>query len=240
MGCGVPRFGDIMDDAVVNRENMCQPSTCRICTRLRTIHVPHILLWSLSFGLVYLWSTPKTHDYEPHVLVFRQTRIIFWWRALVLTVEASWRLITRLVNDWWLKCVKVPHLSYCNRLVLQYHMNYPLVIKHSLLENPSFSSMNFLSTDARVSSGRPSQTCLITAGYSTQCESPRTGEGRGYAFITFKKLEEARKFVGYRPLVVVVAWQDGEYLTEENRVLSHLMFSFAVITSMNIPNHIPK
>ncbi|CAL1141562.1 unnamed protein product [Cladocopium goreaui] len=30
-----------------------------------------------------------------------------------------------------------------------------------------------------------------------------TGEGRGYAFITFKKLEEARKFVGYRPLVVV-------------------------------------
>jgi hypothetical protein len=119
-------------------------------------------------------------------------------------------------------------------------MNYPLVIKHSLLENPSFSSMIFLSTDARVSSGRPSQTCLITVGYSTQCESPRTGEGRGYAFITFKKLEEARKFVGYRPLVVVVAWQDGEYLTEENRVLSHLMFSFAVITSMNTPNHIPK
>jgi len=43
------------------------------------------------------------------------------------------------------------------------------------------------------------------AGYSTPWKSPRNGQGKGYGFITFKKLEEAGKLVGYQPLVLVGA-----------------------------------
>ena len=96
--------------------------------------------------------------------------------------------------------VKLPHLSYIYIYYIEnifhcrisYELLYPLVIKYGLVENPPFG-------------GCPSQPCLTMAGYSTPWKSPRNGQGKGYGFITFKKLEEAGKLVGYQPLVLVGA-----------------------------------
>ena len=151
----------------------------------------------LNLGLpiyIYIWSTPKSPWLRTSVPLFRQIRKK---KNVKLRSFDGWSQLKayNLAGKWLM--VEVPRLACWNRLALQYHMNCPLVIKRGSLENHPLSQKFFLSTDARVVAGCPSQPCLITAGYSTQCGSLRNGEGKGYGFITFKKLEEAKELVGY-------------------------------------------